>query len=536
MSYPSGDIKLSANFELSINQPLDSRLIVTNYSDLNSITFKYSGMLVSVTSLNKIYRLSNDLNTWIEFTAVESTAGNGLTLTGRAIELGGILSKNTNINLNNKIFSLLNGSDTIINFLSGRTYSQNIISLDWNNRVLLDNTSGISIDWLNKKLKNKGNDVVSWNDSHLKIFYTPSAINDVIDKQYVDNKLNTLFNVNILKSTSFPALIGDVSTSSGSLNTIVNWSNGNTTNDIRYEKLTNKGIANGYVPLNGSVKIDSVYLPATSSGIYAGASPSTISVGGIPSGYVLTGKTYDQILSQMLVVYQSPAFSAFSANFSSNPLEVGITIPTSRTFTWSTTNSGNVGTNTISIIDVTNSNTVLASSLANDGSELITIGTVTNIIPISQQYKIQATNTNSILFNTTYTLTSKYPCFFGKVASGGAGAGVNRPIANQSLINSGTKMSLSTNENGAIVINFNSTSDDYLWFAVPYTGSTKTTWFVSSLNNGAIGGSVSSGGNLFPAPDIVNINEPTVTLWNGISYKIYISNYQSGISSNMTLS
>lgn len=277
-------------------------------------------------------------------------------------------------------------------------------------------------------------------------------------------------------------------------------------------------------------------VPATTSGTYVGPSPSTVAVGGIPSGYVLTGKTYDQLFAQMLVVYQSPAFSAFSVNFSSNPLEVGQTIQTTRTFTWSTTNSSNVSTNSISIIDVNNGNTVLASGLANDGTELVTIGTVVNTVPISQQYKIQATNTNSILFNTTYTLTSKYPCFYGKTASGGAGAGVNRPTANQALIASGTKMALSTNESGTITINFNSTSDDYIWFAVPYTGTTKNTWFVTSLNNGSIGGAVSSGGNLFPSPNTVNIDEPTVVLWNGISYKIYISNYQTAVNTNMSLS
>jgi hypothetical protein len=55
------------------------------------------------------------------------------------------------------------------------------------------------------------------------------------------------------------------------------------------------------------------------------------------------------------------------------------------------------------------------------------------------------------------------------------------------------------------------------------------------LNNGSIGGAVSAGGNLFPANDTVSINSPTA-LWSGISYRIYISNYQSAVVTNMTLS
>jgi hypothetical protein len=59
-------------------------------------------------------------------------------------------------------------------------------------------------------------------------------------------------------------------------------------------------------------------------------------------------------------------------------------------------------------------------------------------------------------------------------------------------------------------------------------------WFVNLLNNGAIGGPVTPGGNLFPAFDTASIDSPTV-LWSGVSYKIYVSNYQTAIAALMEL-
>ena len=127
--------------------------------------------------------------------------------------------------------------------------------------------------------------------------------------------------------------------------------------------------------------------------------------------------------------------------------------------------------------------------------------------------------------STNFTVSSIYPYFYGKVSSGGAAAGVNRPTANNALITGGTKVVASST--GTISITFNSTADDYSWFAIPSTSTSKTVWYVDALNNGTIGGSVSSGGNLFPANDVVSV---TTVLWGGVSYKVYITNYQSAIS------
>ena len=124
-----------------------------------------------------------------------------------------------------------------------------------------------------------------------------------------------------------------------------------------------------------------------------------------------------------------------------------------------------------------------------------------------------------------------YPYFYGKVASGGAPAGGNRPTANPALVTGGTKVV--ADSTGTISINFNSTADDYIWFATPYASATKTCWYIDALNNAGIGGAVSPGGNLFP--NNTPVSPVSTILWGGQCYKVYISNYQSSSTSIMQL-
>lgn len=266
--------------------------------------------------------------------------------------------------------------------------------------------------------------------------------------------------------------------------------------------------------------------------VYAGNSPSTTTVNGIPSGTVLTGMTFEELLENIYAPFQAPTFSSFSISGQSQTIEVGTALSGSKLFTWNTTNSGNIQANSLQIRDVT-SNTLIASSLVNDGTESVSIGTITNTSPISRNWRIEATNTQSNSFQSSnFNVSSIYPYFYGKVASGGAAPGVNRPIADQALIDSGTVVV--ANSNGTITITYSSTSDDYIWFAIPTANTQKTIWYIDGLNNGSIGGSVSPSGNLFPTFDTVSIDSPSV-LWNGISYNIYIANYQSAITNPIQL-
>ena len=55
------------------------------------------------------------------------------------------------------------------------------------------------------------------------------------------------------------------------------------------------------------------------------------------------------------------------------------------------------------------------------------------------------------------------------------------PIADQALIDSGTKVVASSA--GNITIDFNSANNEYCWFAIPESSSAKDTWYIDALNN-----------------------------------------------------
>jgi hypothetical protein len=297
---------------------------------------------------------------------------------------------------------------------------------------------------------------------------------------------------------------------------------------------------NGLIPDENDYKLILDYIDSRATGgtvsigsaTYSGNTPTTLTVNGIGTGTDITGVTLESLLENIYAPFQSPAFSSFLISGQSSTIEVGTALSGSKTFLWNISNAGNVQTNSVAIRDV-NSNTLLASGLANDGTEILPIGTITNTSPITQSWRAESVNTHITSFNSNnFNVSSIYPYFYGKVASLGSAPGVNRPIANQSLITSGT--SAVVNSTGTITISFGSTSDDYVWFAIPSTSTSKTVWYIDALNNGTIGGAVSPSGNLFALYDTVTVNSPS-SLWSNISYKIYIANYQSAIASSMQI-
>ncbi len=248
---------------------------------------------------------------------------------------------------------------------------------------------------------------------------------------------------------------------------------------------------------------------------YAGNSTATVTVGGLSSGTTLTGKTFEEILELILTPFQAPAFTAFSISGQSTTIEVGAALSGSKTFTWSTSNSSNVLANSVAIRDVT-ANTLIATSLANDGSESVAIGTIANTSPMSQAWRAEANNTQSGSFNSSnFTVSSIYPYFYGKSSSA--------IIANQALIDSGTKVVASST--GTITITYNSSSSETIWFAIPNTSTSKTVWYVNALNNGSIGGSSNFIGSL----QLVEVDSPS-SLWSDVNYKIYVANYPSAVT------
>jgi len=294
--------------------------------------------------------------------------------------------------------------------------------------------------------------------------------------------------------------------------------------------------------------------------VYNLATPASVTVGGICAGTQLTGKTSNEILRDILVPTLQPVVvepsNSLSLSISGNK-EVG----SSNTF--QVCSSFNMGSITPQYSSATPYRSGCAVSHCFVGTgvagnhicgALVDIEIASNYIVIEGSnawsscvyYSAGPVVKDSAGGNSTVSpnpltsgntgfanasITGIYPYYWGNLTVTGA-SGTGRPASTAALITGGTKVVASGN--GILNINFNSGDSDYIWFAVPIAYATKTTWYVSALNNGIIGGVVSAAGNLFPAPDTVN--GVANGLWSGQSYKLYISNYQSSVTSTMSIS
>jgi len=246
----------------------------------------------------------------------------------------------------------------------------------------------------------------------------------------------------------------------------------------------------------------------TATTIYESNSPSTCTVGGITAGTILTGKTMECLMQDMLAPYIEPAFSSFAVNITS-PMEVGAALSGTKTFTWSTSTSDNVCTNSIEICEVGGG--VLGTGLANDGAEALGIGTISNTSPQTFSWEIEGCSTNDNPFTRTVSKCSIYPVYYGVVTC------ASRPAVDNGLVNSGSKTVV--NSTGTVTVDFNSVGQ-WTWVATPATSATKTCWYVTALSNGGMG----SGGDKYPDVCTLDITSGD-GCWSVVSYKVYMSGF-----------
>lgn len=144
---------------------------------------------------------------------------------------------------------------------------------------------------------------------------------------------------------------------------------------------------------------------------YIRPTPTPITVGGASAGSTFNGSVQDA-LDKILYPYQAPSFTAFS--FPQSNLEVGDTMSGGpKTFTWATANSGSVSANTIEIKDQTN-NVVLYTGGANDGTEVISLGAITNTAGASHTWRITATSTIGGLITRDFTFFWQWKRYYGE--------------------------------------------------------------------------------------------------------------------------
>jgi hypothetical protein len=248
--------------------------------------------------------------------------------------------------------------------------------------------------------------------------------------------------------------------------------------------------------------VDSIVISATVAAsadtYYINENPTTSTIGGIQSGTTFPAsspKTVQQVLDMLLYPYQSPGFTSFSisnlgaSSASGNTVEVGDTIASNRTFTWSTSNSGNVLANSISIIDQTNGNTVLASSLANDGNQVVTNGSITKTSSTSHTFQIRGTNTNSGTFTGSYTINWRHRRWWGVSASSTMTSAGLLTLGNNEFSTSRSKSMVLDGDAKYIYIAYPES-----WGAASFTvnGLLNTAWTLSVINHTNASGHVES--------------------------------------------
>ena len=293
---------------------------------------------------------------------------------------------------------------------------------------------------------------------------------------------------------------------------------------------------------------DTVIIDSQAGGTYDLGSPSVIPLGGICAGTVLTGKTSFELWEELLVPTQYPSLT--------NP-SVSTTLSASGTY--------EVGT-TISSLDVCSSYNpgsinpqyTAASSCRSNGvigyCYTSTAGCVDGYYADTVTLHVETIPTYTISAGTQIWGTSACRCSgvqpydskgdpymsgltegFTTVSSANLsgiyawfwGSSVSAPTINQALLNSYTTKCLASSAGKITVTNYN-VSGEYIWFAIPADGPTKTIW--QGLNNPSNNGTIPD--SFMGTPQVIGVTSPDGCGWS-CNYEFYVSNYATSINYGM---
>jgi len=299
-----------------------------------------------------------------------------------------------------------------------------------------------------------------------------------------------------------------------------------TVGDLRYQT---------HPTFTGSTQIvDKQYVDAaTGSTIYNLGSPAAVTVGGISPNYVLTGKSTNCILQDMLYpelcgTLTAPYMLSLVLAPSTSPLEQG-TVISSLSVT-ANFNQGSISPQYCSASPYRSGAANcycftgaqingLYACTANAATKTVTAYTVLpgantwgarTCYDAGQPAKSNKNNQFAagliagIASLCENTITGILPYFWGSNAS----STITSPI-----ITGGTKVVASVPASTSII--FNATTQ-YLWFAVPAGTTAKTKWWVCAANAGDVGGT----GQLWAASCSVGVTSP---YWSGCAYDVYVT-------------
>lgn len=156
--------------------------------------------------------------------------------------------------------------------------------------------------------------------------------------------------------------------------------------------------------------------PSSFGFTYTNLAPVPTTIGGIVAGMTFSGASLQYMFDTLLYPYLNPSFNNFNIVGQATTLEVGATLSGgARTFVWGTTYAGNIKPNTIKIKDI-NTNQFIntpITGIANDGSEVISISSITRTTAGAQTWTVYATTKKNITISRNFSVNWYNRIYYG---------------------------------------------------------------------------------------------------------------------------
>jgi hypothetical protein len=319
-----------------------------------------------------------------------------------------------------------------------------------------------------------------------------------------------------------------------------------TVGDLRYQTHPN---FTGATQVVDKEYVDLAMSGASGTTIYNLDSPAAVCVGGITVGWVLTGKSSNCILKDILVPELYPTLTAPSESIGLSPAtaqyEVGCSISTlcvTGTFNRGSINpqycsaspfrSGPANNYCFTGCGVAGSYACTTSPVTKCAtSYVVTVGSQSWGVCTAYDAGVQpkgskGTNSGSTLGAGTTSaascsITGIYPYYYGKLTSG------SRPAVTNALVTTGCIAKCVLDVGNPTTVTFNSASNEYTWFAIPATCTSRGCWYVNALDNGKMN---TSPGDKYPDQCTISITSAE-SCWAAVNYKVYMSGTVGAIAS-----
>lgn len=169
---------------------------------------------------------------------------------------------------------------------------------------------------------------------------------------------------------------------------------------------------------DGITDPDLVPFASGGGGTYTGASPTTVVVENYSIGTSITGLSYNALFENIYAPYVTPTIPTFSASFG-NLFECGdsLTGSPTATFTFTVTTIANVVPNSLSIVDITQGNTLTAGQPVTSPISGVLLAPYPFGLNVfgnnSWGAEVIDTNTLSVISSVSYTATWAHRMWYG---------------------------------------------------------------------------------------------------------------------------